>query len=225
LEKFTSPDGIEHSVDLSYEFIVDGIKYLNIVECKHWNKKVTREVVKAFKSVRDDLRAHRAIMVTNHGYQSGAVEYAQKHGIALIKLTKQEREVLHHFDGGYAGVQQALISEPQELNTGDELDLVGFFYPNDKELTEYLIKKYGVKFALFLFDDGNSEFDLDDTTGPIPDELVKVGESIANNWYEDYNLIETGGLNFRLENEGWFRVFNMKISFLKMHIQMRKNRI
>jgi hypothetical protein len=226
LEKLTSPDGTVHEVDLNYEFEIDGINYINIIECKYWNSKVTREQVKSFKSVREDLRAHKAIIVTNYGFQSGAIEFAKKHGIGLIKLTRKTREVWAHFDGGLSTIESMFESESGSVNLqiGDELDLVGLFYPNDEGLAKYLVQKFGKEFALLLLDENPKDFDWDDMTTPLPEYIIGAVAKINDNWYQDYNLIETAGLNFRLENEGFFRLFDMKISMLKMHVEMRKNK-
>jgi hypothetical protein len=222
LQKLKSPDGIEHEVDLHYYFEVDGIKYLNIVECKQWNKSVTREMVKAFKAVKDDLRAHKAVMITNHGYQSGAIEYAKVHGIGLVKLNKRERDVWAHFDGGLATVESLLKSDSSEnIKIGQEVELVGLFSPDNETFAQYLANKFGREFALFLIDEGSLIFDMDDMNSPLPNVFVKAVENLPDNWHKDYDILETGGLNFHLDTAPFFRIFNMKITILKMHIQSR----
>jgi len=82
-------------VDVSFEYDVAGAKLLFLVECKHHARKVSVEDVEEFHSKFDDIGAHKGIVVTTVGFQSGAVKTAVGRGIALAVLTEEaEREGL-----------------------------------------------------------------------------------------------------------------------------------
>lgn len=79
-----------YQLDGYIEFEVMGVLYKTIVECKHYKKPITREIV---QKVYDNLRAigaHKGIVVSTSNFQSGAIKYAKMHGIALIQITETE---------------------------------------------------------------------------------------------------------------------------------------
>lgn len=76
-------------VDVSFELTpLGGARTLYIVECKHYNHRVPVDDVEEFHSKLDDIGAHKGIMFTTIGYQSGAIKAARGRGIALAVLTK-----------------------------------------------------------------------------------------------------------------------------------------
>lgn len=75
-------------VDASFELrIAGGANLLVILECKHYKDKVSVDDVEEFHSKIDDIGAHKGIMFTTKGYQSGAKKAALGRGIALALLT------------------------------------------------------------------------------------------------------------------------------------------
>ena len=67
---------------------VMGIQYVSLVECKHYKNPITREKVQALNSKILSIGAHKGILISTSNFQSGAIEYAGKHGIALIQITE-----------------------------------------------------------------------------------------------------------------------------------------
>ena len=57
-----------------------------IIECKRYTNPVNRDLVLALHRKTQELGAHKAMMFSTSGFQKGALEYAKKHGIALVKL-------------------------------------------------------------------------------------------------------------------------------------------
>jgi Restriction endonuclease len=85
--KIETDDG-NYQIDGFIEFEVMGVKYKTLVECKHYKKPISREVV---QKVYDNLRAlgaQKGIIISTSNFQSGAILYARKHGIALIQMTE-----------------------------------------------------------------------------------------------------------------------------------------
>jgi len=75
-------------IDVSVRFKQAQSEYLLIVECKLSKRKVSVDKVEAFITKMHDVGADRALMVTNTGYQTGAVEAARAHNIDLRTLTE-----------------------------------------------------------------------------------------------------------------------------------------
>jgi hypothetical protein len=76
-------------IDVSVRFKQGLSDYLLIVECKLAKRKVSLEKIESLITKMRDVGADRAIMVTNHGYQVGAIETARAHNIDLRTLTEQ----------------------------------------------------------------------------------------------------------------------------------------
>ena len=79
-------------VDVSFNYSVAGSDLLFIVECKYYNHKVPVDDVEEFHSKIDDIGAHKGIMVTTVGFQSGSIKTAKGRGIALALLTKEHQK-------------------------------------------------------------------------------------------------------------------------------------
>jgi hypothetical protein len=78
---------VEHQIDVYWEFSpAEGVTYETVVECRDWESRISQEKVMAFREKLDDLNASLGIIVSRSGYQSGALEYAGKHGILLYEL-------------------------------------------------------------------------------------------------------------------------------------------
>ena len=79
-------------VDVSFNYSVAGSDILILVECKNYNHKVPVDDVEEFHSKIDDIGAHKGIMLTTMGFQSGAVKTAKGRGIGLALLTKEHQK-------------------------------------------------------------------------------------------------------------------------------------
>lgn len=84
--KLEGRSGQKHQIDVYWEYNIAGSKHQVAIECKNYNKPVSKEKVCAFKGVLDDLNGVNGIMVTKVGYQKGAKEYAKEYGISLKEL-------------------------------------------------------------------------------------------------------------------------------------------
>lgn len=78
--------GREIKVEVSFEAQLLGARILGLVECKCYKSRVEVSDVEEFNSKVDDIGAHKGIMFTTVGYESGAVKVAKGRGIALFIL-------------------------------------------------------------------------------------------------------------------------------------------
>ncbi|MFD6102661.1 restriction endonuclease [Nocardia salmonicida] len=86
-EKIQGVDG-EYDFDATVRFEFAGMTFLVIVEAKHHNHPIKRDVVSVLKDKMHSVGAHKGIIVATAPFQKGAVEYAKVHGIALLKVTE-----------------------------------------------------------------------------------------------------------------------------------------
>ncbi|WP_313638107.1 restriction endonuclease [Paenibacillus sp.] len=83
----------EYQIDIIAEFVALSVGFKVIVECKRYTRPVEREKIIVLADKVRTLGAHKGILISTSGFQSGATEYAKKHGIALLQIFN--REVMH----------------------------------------------------------------------------------------------------------------------------------
>jgi hypothetical protein len=77
-DRLTEPNGTVHAVDVSARRTVGGVDLLWVVECKLWNKPVPKEKVAALKAIVDGVGADRGLVMSQSGFQSGAIQMARQ---------------------------------------------------------------------------------------------------------------------------------------------------
>jgi hypothetical protein len=83
-----------YEIDISFELtLTEGLSVLVIVECKAYTRPVDRDVVQKILQVRDDIAAHKAIVISSHGFRTGAVRLARANGVALWQFV--DRRFIH----------------------------------------------------------------------------------------------------------------------------------
>jgi restriction system protein len=83
----TGPDG-EFELDALARFEALGAEFLVVVECKHHKSPVKRELVQVLRDRVRSLSAHKCMLFSTGGFQSGAIEYALSQKIALVHFTE-----------------------------------------------------------------------------------------------------------------------------------------
>jgi hypothetical protein len=89
-EKMLDASGTERQIDVTIRTKSGPHEILGIVQCKFEKRPVTITEVEAFISVKRDLNAGIAIMVSQRGYQSGAEAKGKLHDIRLWTLEEAE---------------------------------------------------------------------------------------------------------------------------------------
>ena len=84
----------DHQIDLYWEFSTAGILHRVAVECKDYNRNVSKERIAAFRAVLDDIGGIRGIYATKIGYQSGAKEFAKQHKIKAYLVMNTRADVV-----------------------------------------------------------------------------------------------------------------------------------
>jgi restriction system protein len=80
-------DSGEYEIDVTAEFVVfGGAKIKVLIECKRYSNSVKRDVIMVMESKLRDSSAHKGMVFSTSGFQSGAIEYASKRGIATVTV-------------------------------------------------------------------------------------------------------------------------------------------
>jgi restriction system protein len=65
-----------------------GAVFIVLVECKHQARPVEREDVMVLDSKLRDVGAHKGILFSTSGFQSGALQYAKARGVATVTVVQ-----------------------------------------------------------------------------------------------------------------------------------------
>jgi hypothetical protein len=75
-----------HKIDVFVTGSLHGIGFRWIVECKHWKTNIPKEKVMALTSIVQDVGADRGFLLSETGFQSGAIRAARSTNITLSSL-------------------------------------------------------------------------------------------------------------------------------------------
>lgn len=81
-----SSDG-SYDVDAAVRFRLGGMDFLVVVECKRHRHPIKRELVQVLHSKVQSVGAQKGVLFSTSPFQSGALTYAQQHGIGLVHVT------------------------------------------------------------------------------------------------------------------------------------------
>lgn len=73
----------KNNIDVIVKGSVAGIPFLWIVECKQWRSNVSKEKVQALQTVVQNVGADRGYLLSEKGFQSGAVDVARNTNVHL----------------------------------------------------------------------------------------------------------------------------------------------
>jgi len=215
-KSFTSTSGNTYNIDLSYETTMAGFRYLTIIECKNWGSHVGREKIGYLKSIVDDLKAQKGIVISSKGFQRGAIEFAKSNNIGLLKITnEQSNKMISYYDGGMKQLELMLESE-KEMIDHEPFGLAGLF-GTSTSIINFIANSYGKNLGKFLeheFSPAMLDYQDLGLDLKVKEELIKLPE----NWTEKYRQYETAGLGYKIANEAELRIISLQLSLLKTRI-------
>jgi hypothetical protein len=77
-----------YDFDATARFRWGGIDFLVLIEAKRHRNSIKRELVASLHSKMLGTGAQKAVMFATAPYQSGAIQFAKVHGIALVEVTE-----------------------------------------------------------------------------------------------------------------------------------------
>ena len=106
--KQEAPDGT-YQLDIIASFTALDVQLKILCECKQYTSQVKRERVEILEGRLKSLGMHKGILLSTSGFQSGAIQYAKVHGIALIQVFDQSCQKYSHGAGPNAEID---INDP-----------------------------------------------------------------------------------------------------------------
>lgn len=82
----TGKSGVQHEVDVYYEFAKAGIRHRVAIECKDWAAPVSKGRIQEFESKLRDIGNITGVVVARNGYQSGAEALARHMDILPLRF-------------------------------------------------------------------------------------------------------------------------------------------
>lgn len=82
-----------HKVDVAVRFSGWGLPQLWIVECKYLKRRVTKASVETLKSIVDDVGANKGFILSEVGFQPGAISAANITSISLLSIADLQEAV------------------------------------------------------------------------------------------------------------------------------------
>ena len=81
-----------HQIDMLTEHTNGKNSYRTAIECKYWQKKVSKDTVMKLAAIIEDLNIEKGIIVSKEGFTPDALNFAQYKNIELIQLKEAGKE-------------------------------------------------------------------------------------------------------------------------------------
>ena len=91
-----------YQIDVYAGFTALNSKFKVLCECKQYTSSVSREKVAVLHDKIESIGAHKGILLATSDFQSGAIQYAKAHGIALI--TVEDHTLKNHSFSNESGI-------------------------------------------------------------------------------------------------------------------------
>jgi len=120
--RVTGNDGI-YQADILASYTALNVNMMVLIECKHYTAPVNREKIQILNDKLRSTGAHKGILFSTSGFQSGAIEYALRHKIALVRLLTSRFEMVTNT---LAKPKRPVYAPPAPLS------YIGEFYAADR---------------------------------------------------------------------------------------------
>ena len=127
--RLVGKSGQKHQIDVYWEYEIAKTKHRVAIECKNYNRPISKQTVCAFKGVLDDLDGVKGVMVTRVGYQKGAKEYANEHGISLkeLRTPKRGETIIGEFGINiHSEIRRILFKVDETWTAEHHIDITGY---------------------------------------------------------------------------------------------------
>lgn len=197
-----------HNIDILVKIKFLGQDLLWIVEAKRWNKKINKLQILGLRTIVNDIGADKGFIISEKGFQSGAIEAAKNSNIKLTSLkelileTKEliQSEIIKSYTKRLVLIEHRYWAHDKKTRIKYGLRGETWEYPiNFSGHNLLLTAHWAIKAA------ENNEYPIDLETYMTE----KTGELIANNFHELTNWLN---LNLNFIDE---RILNAEIEMIK----------
>ena len=127
-----------HKSDVLVQFFQYGLRVRWIIECKFWESLVPKEKGLALQAIVSDTGVDKGLLISNVGFQSGAVRAARNTNVALYTLEEltdftisdMSKAVLERLELKGVSLRRELLKLTVRLDDGSVPSLRRFWTPN-----------------------------------------------------------------------------------------------
>lgn len=129
-----------HKIDVLVRIDRRWISQVWIVECKHWKRRVNKLHVEALADILSDVGADRGFMLSEKGFQSGAIRTARFRNITLTSLQELREDAADEIaEVGLVQARQRIAEFDNRLRRANDIDRVatpgtGFWVRSDDNM-------------------------------------------------------------------------------------------
>lgn len=80
-------DDGNYQIDVMVKHTFLGGQFITLIECKKYKNPVPREKVEILYNRIRSIGAHKGMLFSTSRFKQGAIDFARKHGIALVQIT------------------------------------------------------------------------------------------------------------------------------------------
>jgi hypothetical protein len=97
--KVVGKSGVTHQIDVLTAYS-DGIhSYRTAIECKYWEKKITKDIVMKVAEIIDDAGINKGVIVSKSGFTQDGFDFARYKNIGLVELRELDKKDLEETPG------------------------------------------------------------------------------------------------------------------------------
>ena len=117
----------KHDIDVYVTFEIHGIECVWIIECKYWKESIPKEKVLVLQKIVEDVGADRGLLVSEAGFQSGAINSSNNTNITLSSLNELKKisknelftKLLNNMNDRIIVLQDELVSLTRSRKIGN----------------------------------------------------------------------------------------------------------
>ncbi|MFP9113919.1 restriction endonuclease [Flavobacterium sp. RHBU_3] len=166
-----------HQIDIYWEYKFAGIMHKVAIECKNYNKRISKGIISSFYGTLSDIGNINGIIVTKIGFQSGAKKFADYYGINLIELREPKPE-------DWAGRLRVLTTNARAISTNVKKWFVQLDYQwcksniPENQLNAIEIVISGMNYDVWIYDsEGNKLMNFLDLQNQLPFDENKLNDN------------------------------------------------
>ncbi|TMP70765.1 hypothetical protein CWB76_09370 [Pseudoalteromonas sp. S1609] len=146
--KIKGKSGVEHQIDVFWEYRYAGVSHKILIECKYYSKPVSLIHARNMLGLLNDIPNSQGLIVTTQGFQSGVIDFCGHYEINLKRIrTPQGTD----WDGYIQ-----IINVNGELYQNQYLDMKLAFDGKDYDTKKYF-DKHGSQISFNVYDSSIEE--------------------------------------------------------------------
>ena len=89
-KKIKGKSGVEHQIDVFWEYRYAGVSHKVLIECKYYSKAISLIHARNMLGLLNDIPNSQGLIVTTQGFQSGVLDFCNHYEISLKRIRPPE---------------------------------------------------------------------------------------------------------------------------------------